>query len=197
MTDLSRLLKLLTVPFLAAVLGGCGGLPGAPSPKDTAPSTSPGESSLPAAPDAPQDSQQPGTNLPTTSPVQIPICEGGPLGCRSYSSVGGRDDSGELAWLQTQPLVVATVFVNGTWTVGVKTPCNYLGVEVDVQGEQLLTTNIIATAMACLGPESGYETWTHELFKQPVTWKMDGQSLVLQNSHGTVEFRDSGPNPNM
>ncbi|WP_442784841.1 META domain-containing protein [Arthrobacter sp. CG_A4] len=129
--------------------------------------------------------------------MPLPFCEGGPFGCRSYQSVGGRDSSGELAWLQSQPLVVSTVFVNGTWTVGVKTPCNGLGVEVDLQGDQLIPGEIIATAVGCLGPESGYEAWTHELFRLAVTWTRDGQSLVLRNSHGTVEFRDSGPNPNL
>lgn len=197
MTNCSRLLKVLSVPLLAAVLGGCGGLPGAPAPKETAPSTSPGASSLPVAPDAPQDSGRPATSQPTEPAMPPPVCEGGPFGCRTYQSVSGRDSSGELAWLQSQPLEVSTVFVNGTWTVGVKTPCNHLGIEVDVQGDQLLTTNIISTAMACLGPEGGYENWTHALFKQAVTWKLEGQSLVLQNAHGTVEFRDSGPNPNL
>jgi len=85
------------------------------------------------------------------------------------------------------------VFVNGTWTVGVKTPCNSLGVEVEVQGERWLPGRIVATAMACPGPESGYENWTRELFTEPVTWTLDGTTLVLRNGHGTVELKDAGP----
>ncbi|WP_426998614.1 META domain-containing protein [Pseudarthrobacter sp. N5] len=129
--------------------------------------------------------------------MPTPTCEGGPFGCQAYTSVSGRDSSGELAWLKDQPLVVSSVFVNGTWTVGVKTPCNGLGVEVDVRGDQLIPGSIVSSAMACPGPESGYENWTHGLFKKAVTWTLDGQSLVLQNSYGTVVLVDSGPNPNL
>ncbi len=124
-----------------------------------------------------------------------PSCQGGPFGCRTFTSVGGRDGSGELEWLKAQPLVVSSIFVNGSWTIGVGTPCNSLGVDVTVEGNQLIPGTIIATAMACQGPEGSYENWTQELFKQAVTWELAGESLVLRNSHATVELKDSGPNP--
>ncbi|MBO1266523.1 META domain-containing protein [Arthrobacter cavernae] len=89
------------------------------------------------------------------------------------------------------------VFVNGTWTVGVKTPCNHLGVEVEVNGGTWIPGRRISTAMACLGPESNYETWTHRLFEQPVTWSLEGNSLKLHNAHGSVEFQEAGPIPHM
>jgi hypothetical protein len=180
--------------LLAIAIAGCGDLPGAPAPKPPAPSSL--ASSLPDPPDRPVQSGQP-VPPETYPPAPKPICEGGPFGCRTYTSVSGRDATGELEWLQSQPLEVSAVFVNETWTVGVKTPCNSLGVEVAVEGSQLIPHNIIATAMACLGPESGYEAWTHELFKQPVTWELAGDSLVLRNNHGTVELTDSGPNPHV
>ncbi|WP_427133262.1 META domain-containing protein [Pseudarthrobacter sp. S9] len=126
--------------------------------------------------------------------MQVPVCAGGPLDCRMYRSVSGRDATGELSWLKTQPLEVSSVFVNRTWTIGVKTPCNYLGVEVQVQGDRMIPGRTIATAMGCLGPESGYEAWVTELFSQPVIWRVDGRSLVLRNSHEAVEFEDAGPN---
>ncbi|WP_426302559.1 META domain-containing protein [Arthrobacter sp. R-11] len=85
------------------------------------------------------------------------------------------------------------VFVNGTWTVGVKTPCNSLGVEVKVEEGRWIPGDIISTAMACPGPDSSYENWTHELFKQPVIWRLDGETLVLRKGHGTVELTDAGP----
>ncbi|MET3921304.1 heat shock protein HslJ [Arthrobacter sp. UYEF20] len=66
--------------------------------------------------------------------------------------------------------------------------------EVDVRAGQLIPGRIISTAMACLGPEGGYEAWTTQLFGLPVAWEVDGRSLVLHNSHGTVEFEDAGPN---
>ncbi|WP_162943721.1 META domain-containing protein [Arthrobacter celericrescens] len=95
--------------------------------------------------------------------------------------------------MTSKPLEVSMVYVNDTWTVGVKTPCNSLGVEVKVQGDRWIPGQIIMTAMACLGPESSYENWTHKLFSQPVTWKLDGTALVLRNGHGTVELKDAGP----
>jgi heat shock protein HslJ len=126
--------------------------------------------------------------------LPAPYCEGGPLGCRIYRSISGQDSSGELGWLNKQPLEVSNVFVNGTWTVGVKTPCNQLGVEVEVRAGQLVPGRTIATAMACLGPESGYEEWATQLFRQPLTLVLDGRSVVLRNGHGIVEFEDAGPN---
>ncbi len=165
----SRLTVLILV-FMA--LAGCGNAPGAPPPEESLSSSAAGT---------------------PTGPVPGPVCEGGPLGCRLYRSTGGRDATGDLAWLKSEPLEVSMVFVNGTWTVGVKTPCNNLGVEVKVDGNRWLPGRIIATAMGCPATEGGYENWTHELFKQPVTWTLDGPTLLLRNSHGTVELTDSGP----
>lgn len=179
MTDRSRLLRLLTLSLFAVALGGCSGIPAPPEPSD-----------------APQDSSGAAIPQPATSSLQGPVCAGGPFGCRTYSSVSGRDSSGELAWLQTQPLVVSTAFVNGTWAVGVKTPCNGLSVEVDVRKDKLIPGEISAKPKGCLGPASGYQNWACALFKQTVTWRLVARSLVLRNSHGTVEFQDSGPNPN-
>jgi heat shock protein HslJ len=70
-----------------------------------------------------------------------------------------------------------------------------MGMNVTVKGNQLVPGDSISTAMACLGPESGYESWTQELFGQTMTWELTGESLVLQNSHGTVKLKDSGPDP--
>ncbi|WP_426979831.1 META domain-containing protein [Pseudarthrobacter sp. O4] len=154
------------------------------------PGATPGSS----APDLTSGSRSPVVSASSTPGPQTRYCEGGPLGCRIYRSVGGRDGSGELDWLRTQPLEVSSVFVNGTWTIGVKTPCNHLGVEVDVRAGQLIPGRTISTAMGCLGPESGYEDWAMQLFRQPVDWELDGASLILRNGHGTVEFDDAGPN---
>ncbi|WP_309106876.1 META domain-containing protein [Arthrobacter sp.] len=164
--------------------------------KPTAPVTStlsepPVPPDSPSEPGGPQETMPAGTN--TLHPQ--PSCQGGPFGCRTFTSVGGRDGSGELEWLKAQPLVVSSIFVNGSWTIGVGTPCNSLGVDVTVEGNQLIPGTIIATAMACQGPEGSYENWTQELFKQAVTWELAGESLVLRNSHATVELKDSGPNP--
>ncbi|WP_427004326.1 META domain-containing protein [Pseudarthrobacter sp. H2] len=203
--------QVLALPLLAAVLAGCGGMPGAPAPvPEPAPTqkvptqevpsaipdgpANPGGPSGPSAPDSPAGSPSPDSSAPPTPVLPAPYCEGGPLDCRVYRSVSGRDSSGELGWLNKQPLVVSSVFVNGTWTIGVKTPCNQLGVEVEVRAGQLIPGRTIATAMACLGPESGYEEWATQLFRQPVTLTRDGRDLVLRNSHGTVEFEDAGPN---
>jgi heat shock protein HslJ len=185
----------LAVAF-AVALGGCGDLPGAPAAKPTVPVTVTA-SEIPVPPDTPSEPGVLPETLPaaTNTPYPQPTCQGGPFGCRTFTSVGGRDGSGELEWLKAQPLVVSSFFTNGTWTIGVGTPCNSLGVDVTVEGNQLIPGNIIATAMACQGPEGSYENWTHELFKQSVTWELAGESLVLRNSHGTVELKDSGPNP--
>lgn len=192
--------QVLTLPLLVAVLGGCGGLPGAPAPSSPEP-VPPGASqseilggaSGPSSPDAPPGSGPPEGSATPTHSLQTPYCEGGPLDCRIYRSVSGRDPSGELGWLKKQPLEVSSVFVNGTWTIGVKTPCNHLGVEVEVRAGQLIPGRIIATAMGCLGPEGGYEDWARQLFRQPVRWEKDGRSLIPRNGHGTVEFDDAGP----
>jgi heat shock protein HslJ len=171
-------------------LGGCGGAPPSSqgSPLQTAPAPVAPETEAPETGSAMRE---------TLSPNPRPTCEGGPFGCRTFTSSGGRDASGELEWLHSQPLVVSSVFVNGTWTVGVKTPCNYLNIEVSVEGSQLIPGTSGSTAMACLGPESGFESWTHGLFEQAVTWELTGESLLLQNGHGTVELKDSGPNRNL
>lgn len=197
--------RVLALPLLAAVLGGCGDLPGAPAPgppepapTQKGPSAIPGGPSGPSAPDAPtgsvpSGSPSPGGPAPSTPVLPSPYCDGGPLDCRIYRSTSGRDSSGELGWLNEQPLEVSSVFVNGTWTIGVKTPCNQLGVEVEVRPGQLIPGRTIGTAMACLGPESGYEEWARQLFRRPLTVILDGRSLVLRNGHGTVEFLDVGP----
>lgn len=189
-TRLSRHAVPVLLVALSGTVAACGNAPGAPDPGGRG-TTSPTQMSPTAPDEAP-------SAIPTrTTPVPGPVCKGSPLGCRIYRSTGGRDGTGELAWLKSMPLEVSMYYVNETWTVGVKTPCNGLGVEVKTEAGKWIPGNIIATAMGCPGPESGYENWTHELFKQPVTWKLDGTKLVLHNSHGTVELRDAGPNPHM
>lgn len=214
-TLLGRMARLLAVAVAFSVaLGGCGDLPGAPARKPTLPvvvtasevpvppdsplepgaplgSAEPWKSGLPSEPGDPPATMPP---APAT-PDPVPSCYGGPFGCRTFTSVGGRDGSGELEWLKAQPLVMSSIFANGTWTIGVGTPCNSMGVSVTVQGNQLIPGDIVSTAMACQGPEGSYENWTHELFKQTVIWELAGESLVLRNGHGTVELKDSGPNP--
>lgn len=200
-----RLLSRVAGVFVVTiVLGGCGGVPpsspGAPAPERTGQFTG-SASQVPVPPDWPMESSGPAESgqaalpVPTEppSPNPRPTCEGGPFGCRTYTSDSGRDGTGELEWLHSQPLLMSSVFVNGTWTIGVKTPCNYLSVEVSVEGSLLVPGNMISTAMACLGPDSGYESWTHGLFQEPVSWELAGGSLVLQNKRGTVELTDSGP----
>lgn len=96
-----------------------------------------------------------------------------------------------MAWLGTQPLVVWSAHVNGSWTLTVQTPCNVLNVEVAVTETVLAPGRIIQSAMGCLGPEGGYESWTHKLFEQPVIWNLDGQSLTLSNAHATINLKES------
>lgn len=212
---LSRMARAVLVAVaLTVALGGCGDLPGAPAPKPTIP-VAERASQIPLPPDSPLEpgvplgSAEPWKSDPPSDPGEplepmpaspatpnpVPSCQGGPFGCRTFTSVGGRDGSGELEWLKAQPLEVSSIFVNDTWTIGVGTPCNSMGVSVTVQGNQLIPGDIVSTAMACQGPEGSYENWTHELFKQAVTWELVGESLVLRNGHGTVELKDSGPNP--
>lgn len=169
--------------LLAVTLGGCAAGPGlAPTPDVT-----PAPDVTASRPGPPENALPPGSS----PPVEI-RCEDGPLGCRIYRSVSGRDATGELGWLAEQPLEVSMAYMNQTWTVGVKTPCNHLGVEVEVQDDTWVPGTTISTLMGCLGPEGSYEHWTRRLFEEPVTWTLDGTSLVLQNSHGTVELQDAG-----
>lgn len=194
--------RVLVLPLLAAALAGCGGLPGAPAPAP--PEPGPVRKTPPAAPDGPgtrdsppappPDAPAPGGSAPPAEAPPAPYCEGGPLDCRIYRSIGGRDFSGELGWLSEQPLEVSNVFANGTWTIGVMTPCNDLGVEVEVRAGQLVPGRIIGTAKACPGAEAGYEEWVRELFSRAVRWERGGGSLAFSNDHGTVEFQDAGPN---
>jgi heat shock protein HslJ len=166
--------------LMTLALGSCAGLPGADQ-----------GSPLPAAPDSSSGTE---SAVPDTrSPIPRPSCEGGPFGCRTFTSTEGRDASGDLEWLQSQPLVVSSAFVNGTWMVGVKTPCNHMSVKVSVEGNQLIPGQTISTAMACSEPASGFESWTRELFEQTVQWELTGESLLLQNGHGIVVLKDSGP----
>lgn len=171
--------------LLALTLAGCAANPGLAPTQDV---TAAPDFTASRMPDPPADVPPPPVSSP---PVEI-RCEDGPLGCRIYRSVAGQDASGELGWMVEQPLEVSMVYVNETWTVGVKAPCNHLGVEVELQDGTWVPGSVTATAMGCLGPESGYEHWTHQLFEEPVTWTLDGTSLVLQNSHGTVELQDAG-----
>ena len=197
LSTMARALPLVLALAVTVALGGCGDLPGAPASKPTIP-VEVTASEVPVPPDAPLESGQPSETASAgmNTPNPEPSCQGGPFGCRRFTSVGGRDGSGELEWLKSQPLVVSSMFVNGSWTIGVGTPCNSMGVEVTIQGNQLIPGDIITTAMACQGPESSYEDWARQLFKQAVTWELGGESLVLRNSHGTVELKDSGPYPN-
>ncbi|WP_461163482.1 META domain-containing protein [Arthrobacter sp. R4-81] len=194
---LSRKARVLPLAVaLAVALGGCGDLPGAPAVKPTVPVASTlSEPPVPldslSEPGVPQETMPAGT----TTPYPQPSCQGGPLGCRAFTSVGGRDGTGELEWLKAQPLEVSSIFMNSTWTIAVKTPCNMMSVGVTVKGNLLIPGMTLLTQMACQGPEDSYENWTHELFKQAVTWELAGESLVLRNSHGTVELKDSGPIP--
>jgi heat shock protein HslJ len=166
--------------LMTMAVGSCAGVPGADQ-----------GSPLPAAPDSSFGTETAGPD--TGSPIPGPSCEGGPFGCRTFTSTEGSDASGELEWLHSQPLVVSSTFVNGTWTVGVKTPCNHMSIEVSVEGNQLIPGQTISTAMACAEPAGGFESWTRELFEQTVKWELTGESLLLQNGHGTVVLKDSGP----
>lgn len=180
---------------LLGALAACGNVPGAPGPepRKTVPEV------ISPLPTSPAPDQLTGFRTPEggiSSPPK-PVCEGGPLGCRLYKSTGGRDVTGELAWLKSDPLEVSTYYINGTWNVGVKTPCNGLGVETKVDGDRWVTGDIGMTLKACMGPEGKYEDWTIKFFEDPVTWKLHGATLVLQNSHGTVELKDVGRVPHM
>lgn len=173
--------QVLGLPMLAAVLAGCGGSPGAPGPPPASP------------PDSPAGSSAPGGSAPPKKAPSAPYCEGSPLDCRIYRSTGGRDSSGELGWLGGQPLEVSDVFANGTWTIGVMTPCNELGVEVegrrtvgpgpdyrDCQGLPRRGSRLRGMGAGVVQPDRQVGE--------------DRGALVLSNDHGTVEFEDAGPN---
>ena len=120
-----------------------------------------------------------------------PFCEGGPLGCSTFTSVRGSHATGDVAWLGTQPLRISSTHVNGEWTLLVKTPCNVLNVEVSVQEDVWATRSMAASAMGCRELEGSYEAWTVKLFEQPVQWNVDDGVLTLSNSHATIELKES------
>ena len=120
-----------------------------------------------------------------------PFCQGGPLGCSTFTSVRGSDATGDVAWLGTQPLRISSTHVNGAWTLLVKTPCNVLNVEVSVQEDVWATRSMAASAMGCRELEGSYEAWTVKLFEQPVQWNLDDGMLTLSNPHATIEFKES------
>lgn len=57
----------------------------------------------------------PGASIqPLTTQQPEPFCEGGPLGCSTFTSVRGSDATGDVAWLGTQPLQISSY---EGWTV--------------------------------------------------------------------------------
>ncbi|WP_310202463.1 META domain-containing protein [Paenarthrobacter nitroguajacolicus] len=157
------------------------------SPDVTAVSSSqPGTALQPATTLQPGAAEQP---YPTQGP-ETP-CEGGPLGCAEYTTVRGTDATGNVAWLESEPLRVSSRHANGQWTLFVHTPCNHLQVAVSVQANVMTQLWMAATDRGCEGPTASYQAWTEKLFEQPVQWKLDGDVLTLRNSHATIEFKES------
>ena len=134
----------------------------------------------------------PGSSIqPLITQQPEPFCEGGPLGCSTFTSVHGSDADGDVAWLGTQPLQISSTHINGEWTLLVKTPCNVLNVEVSVQDDVWAMRSMAASAMGCRELEGSYEGWTVKLFEQPVQWNLDDGVLTLSNSHATIELKES------
>ncbi len=60
----------------------------------------------------------PGSSIqPLITQQPEPFCEGGPLGCSTFTSVHGSDADGDVAWLGTQPLQISSTHINGEWTL--------------------------------------------------------------------------------
>ncbi|WP_419201728.1 hypothetical protein [Paenarthrobacter nitroguajacolicus] len=103
----------------------------------------------------------------------------------------GRDASGDIAWLGTDPLKVSSGHTNGAWTLLIHTPCNHLEVAVSVQADMLRQLWRTVTDRGCIGATASYQAWTEELFEQPVRWALDGDTLTLANSHATIELKEN------
>ncbi|SEI72776.1 hypothetical protein SAMN04487917_102215 [Arthrobacter sp. yr096] len=138
-----------------------------------------------------------GTSVPapsdiTSNTAQQPVMScGTPLGCSKFTSVRGSDAAGDVAWLGTHPLKVSSTRADGEWILNVGTPCNYLQVEVSVSGDILTPGWRTATDRGCEEPTGSYQAWTEKLFEQPVQWKLDGDTLILSNSHATIELKEN------
>jgi heat shock protein HslJ len=116
-----------------------------------------------------------------------------PLIGATFTSISGHDDTGDLAWLGTEPLYVSFTTTNNQATIGVKTPCNSLSAPVRIS-QTLLTIDarqMTATLMGCSSPESEYEAWTTTFLETPLTYKLDGAQLTLSNPTDEVILREN------
>ncbi|GAA3276348.1 META domain-containing protein [Paenarthrobacter aurescens] len=126
----------------------------------------------------------------TSNNAQARSCEA-PLGCSEFTSVRGSDAAGDVAWLGTHPLIVSLRRANGERILSVRTPCNYVQVEVSVNDDVLTPGWRTATDRGCKEPTGSYQAWTEKLFDQPVQWTLDGDTLTLKNSHATIELKEN------
>jgi heat shock protein HslJ len=116
-----------------------------------------------------------------------------PLIGATFTSISGHDETGDLAWLGTEPLYVSFTTTNNQPTIGVKTPCNTLSAPVRIS-QTLLTIDarqMAATLMGCSSPESEYEAWTTSFLETPLTYKLDGKQLTLSNPTDEVILREN------
>jgi len=108
--------------------------------------------------------------------------------CLNLVSIGGRDASGTLAWLATNPVTVKTSILGGRLTIGGQAACNYYGAPLTVTGTTLTVKadQMTSTAIGCLGEASDREQWTYAFLAMPMNWVVKGQTLVLSNAKGEM-----------
>jgi heat shock protein HslJ len=114
----------------------------------------------------------------------------GPLACSSFVSKSGSDFSGDLAWLESEGLVLSVTTRTGEPSLTITTPCNAITVPATISADRIQpdTDHLAAGAMSCAAPASEYEAWARQLVSRPLDYRLDGEDLVLENDTATLRL---------
>lgn len=139
--------------------------------------------------------------MPTQSPSYIPTpmatVEPVPVGPNSlfpdssreylYVSTRGSDSTGELDWLNDDPL--AFHFSAPLSLLGVSTPCNSISGQYTIDDQVVrLLNSPAAGAMGCGSVDSERQAWAFDFISKPFIGSLDGPVLTLTNDIGTIEL---------
>jgi heat shock protein HslJ len=145
---------------------------------------------------------QPSGELPDTCYWDAEASQ--PFGCTSFLSTDGSSNGREQAWLAAGGLRVHfagpsdalpsapgdPVLPQPNLAIGLATPCNSLGINVLMASDTLTPTDAgpMQTLMACSGALGESEAWASTFITRPMTFTLDGSTLVLRSGEDEVTF---------
>ncbi|NQX28160.1 META domain-containing protein [Microbacteriaceae bacterium VKM Ac-2854] len=184
---------MLVAVALVLAVSGCSAATSEPTPTPT--STLP-----PGVQDVPLAEWRPEPAPSDDDRMRYP-CDAGaeptPFGCVLYTSTSGSDGAEPMPWLTSLPLLVRfsppmnPEYDNGAnLAIGVATPCNALNISLLLDGDTLTPTvaGPMMTLMGCMGATAAAETWATDFISRPMTFTLDGSTLVLRSDDDEVTF---------